>query len=164
MYVDCNKVELFPSVQEEDCGWELSKKAADFLGAGQVHYYQTLSSLPLNSLRFALKVVGNICFMNESWWWDNCWWCGAAHSWQVDCNRSLQPLQIQQSVPELDAAPTLPLLWKCCLQEFGISLHCATLAQHCLSRWFPPIWKLEVGWENWDLHRDLIRKIHQTLH
>lgn len=91
MYVDCNKVELFPSVQEEDCGWELSKKAADFLGAGQVHYYQTLSSQALNSIRFALKVVGNICFMNESWWWDNCWWCGAAHSWQVDCNWSLQP-------------------------------------------------------------------------
>lgn len=51
MYVDCIKVESLPSVQEEDCGWELSEEAADFLGAGQVvHHYQTLSSLPLNSL------------------------------------------------------------------------------------------------------------------
>lgn len=28
---------------------------------------------------------------------------GAAHLWQVGCNRSLQPLQLQRSVPELDA-------------------------------------------------------------
>lgn len=67
MYVDSIKVELFPSVQGKDCGWELSEKAADFLGAGQVvHYYLTLSSLSLNSLKLVLKVVGNICFMNES--------------------------------------------------------------------------------------------------
>lgn len=53
---------------------------------------------------------------------------GAAHLWQVDCNRSLQPLQLQPSVPELDAAPTLPLFGNAVFKSLEFPCTVATLA------------------------------------